>query len=139
MKYFQFIILLVFPLMVFAIPAPESLQVLNRALVARQNDTSGDDILSGIGGVIGDLVNSIGPLLDLLNPDTFNQIRTLLANGARLLNDDTTQGIINVVGSANQLLTPDFVEAISGLIDAVAPLINAIVQLISGILGAIFG
>ncbi|KAL4794126.1 hypothetical protein BDV19DRAFT_390638 [Aspergillus venezuelensis] len=139
MKYFQFILLLVLPLMTFAIPAPESLEVLNRALIARQNEASGDDILSGIGGVIGDLVNSIGPLLDLLNPDTFNQIRILLANGARLLNDDTTQAIINVVGSANQLLTPDFVEAISGLIDAVAPLINAIVQLISGILGAIFG
>ncbi|KAL4914574.1 hypothetical protein BDW62DRAFT_204464 [Aspergillus aurantiobrunneus] len=141
MKYFQFFFLLVLPLVAFAMPAPEAVQELANALVARQNDTGGggEDILGGIGGVIGDLINSIGPLLDLLNPETFSQIQQLLRNGARLLNDDTTQAIINVVGGANELLTPEFVQAVSGLIDAVAPLINAVVQLISGILGAIFG
>ncbi|KAL4885416.1 hypothetical protein BJY04DRAFT_214216 [Aspergillus karnatakaensis] len=139
MKYFQVLLLLVLPFLAFAMPAPEAVEAFKNALVERQNGTGGDDILGGIGGLIGDLINSIGPLLELLNPETFRQIRTLLANGARLLNNDTTQHIINVVGGANRLLTPEFVDAVSGLIDAIAPLVNAIVQLISGILGAIFG
>ncbi|KAL4864852.1 hypothetical protein BDV12DRAFT_200668 [Aspergillus spectabilis] len=139
MKYFQVLLLLVLPFVALAMPAPEAVEAFKNALVERQNGTGGDDILGGIGGLIGDLINSIGPLLDLLNPETFRQIQTLLGNGARLLNNDTTQHIINVVGGANRLLTPEFVDAVSGLIDAIAPLVNAIVQLISGILGAIFG
>ncbi|KAL5336912.1 hypothetical protein BJX70DRAFT_400252 [Aspergillus crustosus] len=139
MKYFQVLLLLILPFMALAVPAPEAFQALGNALIERQNTAGGDDVLGGIGGLIGDLINSIGPLLELLNPETFKQIQTLLGNGARLLNKDTTQHIINVVGGANRLLTPEFVDAVSGLIDAIAPLVNAIVQLISGILGAIFG
>ncbi|OJJ63005.1 hypothetical protein ASPSYDRAFT_129782 [Aspergillus sydowii CBS 593.65] len=144
MKYFQFFLLLVLPFVALAMPAPEAVEELKSALVARQNDTGGDlgGLLGGlgdIGGTIGDIINSIGPLLDLINPNTVDQLQTIITNAAKLLNDKTTQNIINVVGSANELLTPDFVQAIGGLIDAVAPLINAIVQLISGVLGAIFG
>lgn len=124
MKYFQIFLLLVLPLLALAIPAPDPIEELKSALVARQNDTSGDDLLGGlgnIGGTIGDIINSIGPLLDLINPDTVKQLQTIITNAAKLLNDKTTQNIINVVGSANELLTPEFVKAISGLIDAVAP------------------
>lgn len=124
MKYFQFFLLLVLPLVALAIPAPDPVEQLKSALVARQNDTGGGDLLGGlgdIGGTIGDVLNSIGPLLDLINPGTVKQLQTIITNAAKLLNDKTTQNIINVVGSANELLTPDFVKAISGLIDAVAP------------------
>ncbi|KAL3461151.1 hypothetical protein BJX64DRAFT_289531 [Aspergillus heterothallicus] len=139
MKSFQVALLLVLPLLAFAIPAPEAIEEFKNALVERQNSTGGTDLLGGLGGLLGDLINSIGPLLDLLNPETFKQLQLILKNAAKLLNDQTTSNIIQVVGGAARLLTDDFVDAVSGLIDAVAPLINAIVQLISGILGAIFG
>jgi hypothetical protein len=121
MKYFQVLLLLILPFVALAMPAPEAVEAFKNALVERQNGTGGDDLLGGIGGLIGDLINSIGPLLDLLNPETFRQIQTILGNAARLLNNDTTQHIINVVGGANRLLTPEFVDAVSGLIDAIAP------------------
>ncbi|KAL2828813.1 hypothetical protein BJY01DRAFT_255258 [Aspergillus pseudoustus] len=140
MKNFQVALLLVLPLVAFAIPAPEAIEELKHALVERQNNsTGGTDILGGLGGLLGDLVNSIGPLLDLLNPDTFKQLQSVLAGAAKLLTDKTVNDIIKVVGGAAKLLTDDFVNAISGIIDAVSPLINALVQLISGVLGAIFG
>lgn len=135
MKYFQIFLLLVLPLLALAIPAPDPIEELKSALVARQNDTGGDDLLGGlgnIGGTIGDIINSIGPLLDLINPDTVKQLQTIITNAAKLLNDKTTQNIINVVGSANELLTPEFVKAISGLIDAVAPVWPSTSGLTSG-------
>jgi hypothetical protein len=121
MKSFQVLLLLALPFLAFAIPAPEAIEEFKNALVERQNGTGGGDILGGLGGLIGDLINSIGPLLDLLNPQTFQQIQVVLRNAAKLLNDNTTSQIVSLVGSAARLLTDDFVDAVGGLIDAVAP------------------
>lgn len=119
MQLFKYLCLFLFPLLAIAIPAaipeasPESLDLLGRsaealeligktaALLPRQED-GGIPPLGGLIDLIQDLVKSIGPLLDLLNPDTFKQLSSILKN-------------------ANDLLTPEFVKQTKGLIADVAP------------------
>ncbi|KAK2738416.1 hypothetical protein FQN55_000542 [Onygenales sp. PD_40] len=118
---------------------PEALQAaaLHAVLQARQ-DGGGLD-LGGIGDLLKDVLGSIGPLLDLLNPETFKAIQTLLKNGASLLDDEGTKKAKNLVGNANNLLTPEFVTQTKGLIADVAPLVGAVAQLISAVISSLLG
>ncbi|KAL1960769.1 hypothetical protein VTO42DRAFT_6599 [Malbranchea cinnamomea] len=100
----------------------EALELLGKTatLLPRQDDGASISGLGGLIDLIQDLLRSIGPILDLLNPETFKQIQSVLKN-------------------ANDLLTPDFVEHVKGLVGDVAPLVSAVAQLISALLGAILG
>ena len=120
MQLLKYLCLFLFPLLAIAIPAaipeanpnPEALDLIGRsaealeligktaALLPRQEN--GGLPLGGLIDLIQDLIKSIGPLLDLLNPDTFKQLASILKN-------------------ANDLLTPEFVKQTKGLIADVAP------------------
>ena len=98
MRLFHYFAIFFLPLLVAAIPAAEP--GANPLLVPR--DDGGLPDLGDIGGLLGNILNSIGPVLDLLNPDTVNDIGTIVHNAA-------------------DLLTPEFVEQTKGLIADVAP------------------
>lgn len=157
------------PILAMAIPAPDAAAppnananaALNLAKVAsslqgRQDNTSNNGEL---GGIFGDLIDSVGNIGDLLNADTFKEIDTILRNLASVLDDEGTKKAKNLVSNANDLLTADFVKQTKGLIADVAPvslkvvpsmiiveltqsnkqLISSVAQLISAIISSLFG
>ncbi|KAK2809861.1 hypothetical protein FQN50_003502 [Emmonsiellopsis sp. PD_5] len=117
---------------------PEALQAaaLHAVLQARQDGGGG---LGDIGGLLSDLLGSVGEIAKLLNPETFKAIQTLLKNGASLLDDEGSKKAKNLVNNANNLLTPEFVSQTKGLIADVAPLVGAVAQLISAVISSLLG
>jgi hypothetical protein len=105
-QFFTYLLLLLLPLVVLAIPSPEP----NPAPAPAPQDLNLDPLLEGLG--------SIG---DLLNPQTFTRLEIILRNAATLLNDDNTKVLVNVVKSAGGLLTKEFIDQIKGLIGDAAP------------------
>lgn len=123
MQLYKYFAIFFLPLLVAAVPAPDP--VANPAPVPTSKQSGsglpGIDDIDDIGGGLGNLLNSIGPIMDLLKPDTVKDIGVIIHNAAIVLNDEHTKVLTHLLGEANKLLTDEFIKQVKGLISDVAP------------------
>lgn len=64
------------------------------------------------------VLDLIGPVLDFLKPQTFEDIVTILRNAAALLSDENTEFLVGAVGAIGDILTPELVGALKDFMGA---------------------
>ncbi|KAB8072662.1 hypothetical protein BDV29DRAFT_192347 [Aspergillus leporis] len=101
------------------------------------------------GGLLSELPDFLSALKELLNPETLDDLQTIVKGGAALLGGDTPKNLQRLVSSQNidklqhvidnadTLLTPKFVNETQGLIEDAAPLVDNVSKLLGGLLGAL--
>jgi predicted PurR-regulated permease PerM len=134
MRFFKFLPVFLLPFAALAKPAPGSATVtlesreagINELLEARADLTS---LLSQVSGILP-------ALLKLLNPDTINNIGSLVNHAAFLLDDKTTnqtKGLINTasnllgsesIGKVLALLTPAIIDKVGALLTSAINLLT---------------
>jgi hypothetical protein len=75
-----------------------------------------------LGGLISGLLGSIGPIFDLLKPQTFEYLQTILRNAAILLSDENTQILTGLLGLLTEILSPELLKILEDL----TPVIKAV-------------
>ncbi|PGG97232.1 hypothetical protein GX51_07431 [Blastomyces parvus] len=136
MQLFKFLLMFILPVVALSIPAPETKQHFDLAslgplLAIRQDGKPG--------GLLGDLLGSLGSLKEILAPETLEAVKTVVVNAAKLLDEDGTKRAKALITNASNLLTADLVKQVNGLLKELGPVINAVVKLISMLLQSLLG
>ncbi|KAL4932509.1 uncharacterized protein BDV17DRAFT_288020 [Aspergillus undulatus] len=131
MKFFQYFTAALLPATVFAIPAaePEPKAVAAPATISVEDFHVLMKRQTDLGGLIGDLTESLGAIKDLLSTESLNNINTVVTQLASLLGDPTTKQIKSLVQTAADLLGG---EAIGNLLDQIPALLESVGGLING-------
>ncbi|KAL2869092.1 uncharacterized protein BJX67DRAFT_379570 [Aspergillus lucknowensis] len=130
MRFFQYFMAALLPWTVFAVPAadlepkspavPAAISVDDyNVLVQRQED---------LGGIIGDLTETLDAIKELLSTESLNNINTVVTQAATLLKDPTTKQIKSLVQTAAELLGG---EAIGNLLDKLPSLLESVSGLLN--------
>ena len=125
MHFFKIFCVFFLPILAMAVPAPDAFpdakgrSALNFAKIASSLQARQET--PDLSGGISDLLGSLGGIGDLLTPETFTEIDTILRNLAAVLDDEGTKKAKALVSNAYDLLTPEFVSQTKGLIADVAP------------------
>ena len=88
-----------------------------RNLVMGADDIFSPYVFDGLGELLDDLVPMVPAIRkDFLNDHTVNSLSYLLGNGTALLNSDVVSKTEDLVTSAGDLLTPDLVDILKGIL-----------------------
>ncbi|KAL4907859.1 hypothetical protein BDW74DRAFT_175646 [Aspergillus multicolor] len=130
MKFFQYFTAALLPVTAFAIPAaePEPKAAAVPATITAEDFHVLIKRQTDLGGLIGDLTDSLGAIKDLLSTDSLNNINTVVTKLAQLLSDPTTTQIKSLVGTAADLLGGD---AVGNLIDQIPALLESVSGLLN--------
>ncbi|PGH11985.1 hypothetical protein AJ79_04572 [Helicocarpus griseus UAMH5409] len=137
MQVFKYIFMFILPIVALSMPAPEpeaklDLAAFGKLLTARQDQPP-------LGGLLGDLLGSLGSVKELLAPETLDAIKVVVTNAAKLLDDDGTKRAKALITNASELLTADLVKQLNGLLKELGPVISAVVKVISMLLQSLLG
>ncbi|KAL4804139.1 hypothetical protein BDV18DRAFT_162547 [Aspergillus unguis] len=132
MKFFTYLTAALLPFTALAIPAAEPIPESNAAAVPAAITAEDFHTLmkreTDLGGLIGDLTDSLGAIKDLLSTESLNNINTIVIKLASLLNDPTTKQIKSLVQTAADLLGGD---AVGDLIDSLPGLLSSVSGLLT--------
>ncbi|OJD16476.1 hypothetical protein AJ78_03375 [Emergomyces pasteurianus Ep9510] len=136
MQVFKFLFMFILPIVALSMPAPGAnenldLSSLGPLLTVRQDGKPG--------GLLGDLIGSLGSLKEILAPETLDAVKTVVTNAAKLLDDDGTKRAKALITNASNLLTADLVKQVNELLKELGPVISAVVKVISMLLQSLLG
>lgn len=118
-------------------PLEFGLEPVVKSLVARQQNVDLENIdVSDID--LSGLLDLIGPILDFLNPKTFENLAIILRNAAGLLSDENTEILVDVVALLGGFLTPELVDMLKGLLGDVQVIFGGIGQVINALIRWLF-
>lgn len=118
--------LLLCPFAALAVPQPDPVADLPNRVAPRSPDSTD-------GGLLSDLPDIVDSVKGLLNQQTMDQLETIIHGGATLLGGDTPKNLQkllsgknidklqDIVDNAHTLLTPQFTNQTSTLIDDATP------------------
>ncbi|KFY09081.1 hypothetical protein V492_05640 [Pseudogymnoascus sp. VKM F-4246] len=112
MRFFSFVPLLVLAPFAFASPAAAAGSEAAVADAPFELDGRAVDL----SGLLGTLTDDLGAITQLLKPQTFKNIDTVLTHLALLLDDKTTNQTKGLIATADSLLSGPLLPSITGLI-----------------------